>query len=279
MLELVQALGELAQPHGAWVRLHYVYPYPHVDEMLPLMASGGAALPRRAVPAQPPRRAAPDEASGQRRAQPRAHPGLARRLCPELVVRSTFIAGFPGETEAGVPAPAGLRARGADRSCRLLRLQPGGRRRGQRTAGHAAGGSARGAPGPLHGGGRAGVGAERLRRRVGATMQVLVDSAPGLGRKGGVGRSTPMRPRSTARCGCCRPRRSASSCKSVSSRGRASWPPKATTSSGCRSDPPKRKAACRNRRLHQTKSRRSRLYHVFGAQKRTRTSTMLLAST
>ncbi|MFL6692163.1 MAG: radical SAM protein, partial [Ramlibacter sp.] len=51
MLELVQALGEIAQPYGAWVRLHYVYPYPHVDEMLPLMASG-AVLPYLDVPFQ-----------------------------------------------------------------------------------------------------------------------------------------------------------------------------------------------------------------------------------
>ena len=60
MLELVRAARRAwPQPHGAWVRLHYVYPYPHVDEVLPLMADGrGAALPRRAVPALPPRRAA-----------------------------------------------------------------------------------------------------------------------------------------------------------------------------------------------------------------------------
>jgi ribosomal protein S12 methylthiotransferase len=90
----------MAEPYGAWVRLHYVYPYPHVDEIIPLMASGKrAALPGRAVPAQPPRRAAPDEAAGQRREEPRAHPGAGASL-PELVVRSTFIAGFPGETEA-----------------------------------------------------------------------------------------------------------------------------------------------------------------------------------
>ena len=64
MLELVQALGEMAEPYGAWVRLHYVYPYPRVDEVIPLMAHGqGAALPGRAVPAQPPRRAAAHEAA------------------------------------------------------------------------------------------------------------------------------------------------------------------------------------------------------------------------
>jgi ribosomal protein S12 methylthiotransferase len=64
----------------------------------------------------------------------------------------------------------------------------GGRCRRQRTARHAAAGTARGAPRALHGRGRGGV-AAKLQRRVGATMQVLVDSAPALGRKGGVGRS------------------------------------------------------------------------------------------
>ncbi|KAF1019207.1 MAG: Ribosomal protein S12 methylthiotransferase RimO [Paracidovorax wautersii] len=81
MLELVQALGALAEPYGAWVRLHYVYPYPSVDEIIPLMAQG-LVLPYLDVPLQhsPPGRAAPHEVAGQRRAQSRAHRQVARDL-------------------------------------------------------------------------------------------------------------------------------------------------------------------------------------------------------
>ena len=83
MLELCEQLAALAEPFGAWVRLHYVYPYPHVDELLPLMAERPrAAVPRRAVPALAPRRAQAHEAPGQRRAQPRAHRGVARAPVP-----------------------------------------------------------------------------------------------------------------------------------------------------------------------------------------------------
>ncbi|NBO90302.1 MAG: 30S ribosomal protein S12 methylthiotransferase RimO, partial [Betaproteobacteria bacterium] len=99
-VELVQALGELAHPYGAWVRLHYVYPYPSVDEIIPLMAEGWV-LPYLDVPFQ---HSHPDvlqrmkrPASGERNLERLAR---WRELCPELVVRSTFIAGFPGETEA-----------------------------------------------------------------------------------------------------------------------------------------------------------------------------------
>jgi len=96
MTELVRELGSL----GAWVRLHYVYPYPHVDEVLPLMAQG-SVLPYLDVPFQHahPRvlksmkRPAAGEANLERIRAWRA-------ICPELTIRSTFIAGFPGETEA-----------------------------------------------------------------------------------------------------------------------------------------------------------------------------------
>ena len=100
LLELVQALGELAAPHGAWVRLHYVYPYPSVDEIIPLMAQG-KVLPYLDVPFQ---HSHPDvlrrmkrPASGEKNLERIAR---WREMCPELVIRSTFIAGFPGETEA-----------------------------------------------------------------------------------------------------------------------------------------------------------------------------------
>jgi len=107
--ELCEALGEL----GIWVRLHYVYPYPSVDALLPLMAEGPhPAVPRRAVPAFAPRRAAPHEAAGQRRAQPRAHCALARDLSrdrdPQHLHRR-----LPRRDRSRVRAPARVRARGA----------------------------------------------------------------------------------------------------------------------------------------------------------------------
>lgn len=99
MTDLVTALGELAQQYGAWVRLHYVYPYPHVDEIIPLMAQG-KILPYLDVPLQ---HAHPDvlrrmkrPASGEKNLE---RIRAWREICPELTIRSTFIAGFPGETE------------------------------------------------------------------------------------------------------------------------------------------------------------------------------------
>ena len=104
MFDLVNALNQIAREHQAWVRLHYVYPYPHVDDILPLMAEfsehGYGVLPYLDIPLQ------------------HAHPAVLKRMkrpasgeknleriqawrlaCPDLVLRSTFIAGFPGETE------------------------------------------------------------------------------------------------------------------------------------------------------------------------------------
>jgi ribosomal protein S12 methylthiotransferase len=95
LADLCRALGEL----GAWVRLHYVYPYPHVDEVIPLMAQG-KVLPYLDVPFQ---HAAPRILRLMKR------PASAERvlerirawraICPEIALRSTFIVGFPGETE------------------------------------------------------------------------------------------------------------------------------------------------------------------------------------
>lgn len=95
-LDLSRALGSL----GAWVRLHYVYPYPHVDHVLPLMAEG-KILPYLDIPFQHAspavlkamRRPAHNEKTLQRLAR-------WRDICPDLAIRSTFIVGFPGETEA-----------------------------------------------------------------------------------------------------------------------------------------------------------------------------------
>ncbi len=99
MKELCTELGALARSHGAWVRLHYVYPYPSVDEILPLMAEG-AILPYLDVPFQHAHpavlKAMKRPASGERNIERIAG---WRAVCPELTIRSTFIAGFPGETE------------------------------------------------------------------------------------------------------------------------------------------------------------------------------------
>ncbi|MDW6023009.1 30S ribosomal protein S12 methylthiotransferase RimO [Mesorhizobium sp. BAC0120] len=94
-IELARELGEL----GVWVRLHYVYPYPHVDEVIPLMAEG-KVLPYLDIPFQ---HASPTVLKNMRRP---AHQEKTlerirrwREICPDLAVRSTFIVGFPGETE------------------------------------------------------------------------------------------------------------------------------------------------------------------------------------
>ncbi|QDC44035.1 30S ribosomal protein S12 methylthiotransferase RimO [Methylophilus medardicus] len=95
MTELSQALGEL----GVWVRLHYVYPYPHVDDVIPLMAEG-AILPYLDVPLQ---HASPRILKSMKRPASSEN-NLARikawrDICPDITIRSTFIVGFPGETE------------------------------------------------------------------------------------------------------------------------------------------------------------------------------------
>ena len=188
MLDLVRTLGEIAEPYGAWVRLHYVYPYPSVDEVIPLMASG-RVLPYLDVPLQ---HSHPDvlrrmkrPASGERNLERIAR---WREMCPELVIRSTFIAGFPGETEAEFEHLLDfIREAGIDRAG-CFAYSP------------VEGAAANEIPGMLPEAEREArrarfmevaeaVSIARLQRRVGATMQVLVDSAPGLGRKGGVGRS------------------------------------------------------------------------------------------
>ena len=176
MTELCRALGDL----GVWVRLHYVYPYPHVDEVIPLMAEG-KLLPYLDVPFQH---------ASRRILRLMKRPANAedtlerirrwRAACPELTIRSTFIAGFPGETESEFeellaflhgaqldrvgcfayspvdgaaanalpdPVPEDVKE---ERRARLMQLQ-------------------------------AGISAARLRSRIGKRVRVLVD-APGTGR-------------------------------------------------------------------------------------------------
>jgi ribosomal protein S12 methylthiotransferase len=96
MLDLCRALGEL----GAWVRLHYVYPYPHVDDVIPLMAEG-KIVPYLDIPFQ---HASPRILKLMKR--PASAEKVLERvrkwraICPDLTIRSTFITGFPGETES-----------------------------------------------------------------------------------------------------------------------------------------------------------------------------------
>ncbi len=188
MLELCQALGEIAEPFGAWVRLHYVYPYPSVDEVIPLMATG-KVLPYLDVPLQ---HSHPDvlkrmkrPASGEKNLERILR---WREACPEVVIRSTFIAGFPGETEeefsylldflreakidrAGCFAYSPVDGAAANEIPGMLPTEVREDRRMRFMAVAEA------------------VSAAKLRERIGATMQVLVDSAPGVGKKGGVGRT------------------------------------------------------------------------------------------
>jgi ribosomal protein S12 methylthiotransferase len=188
MLDLVRTLGEIAEPYGAWVRLHYVYPYPSVDEVIPLMASG-QVLPYLDVPFQHSHPAVLKRmkrpASGEKNLERLAR---WREMCPELVIRSTFIAGFPGETEeefehlldfireadidrAGCFAYSPVEGAAANAIEGML---PEAEREARRARFMEVAEA---------------VSSKKLERRIGATMQVLVDSAPALGRKGGVGRS------------------------------------------------------------------------------------------
>jgi ribosomal protein S12 methylthiotransferase len=188
MLELVQTLGEIAEPYGAWVRLHYVYPYPSVDDIIPLMATG-KVLPYLDVPLQ---HSHPDvlrrmkrPASGERNLE---RIQQWREACPELVIRSTFIAGFPGETQAefehlldfvreaqidraGCFAYSDVNGAAANELPGMLPMEVREERRARFMAVAEE------------------VSIARLQRRVGSTMQVLVDHAPALGKKGGRGRS------------------------------------------------------------------------------------------
>ncbi len=187
-LELARALGELATRHGAWVRLHYVYPYPSVDELIPLMADG-LILPYLDVPFQ---HSHPDvlkrmkrPASGEKNLE-RIH--RWRELCPELVIRSTFIAGFPGETEAEFGHLLDfMREARIDRAgCfayspvdgaaanQLSGMLPAAEREARQAQFMAVAEQ---------------VSMQKLHDRIGQTLQVLVDGAKGAGRQGGVGRS------------------------------------------------------------------------------------------
>ncbi len=187
--ELVSALGELAAQYGAWVRLHYVYPYPHVDELIPMMAEGplkGHVLPYLDVPFQ------------------HAHPAVLKRMkrpantekvlervrawreiCPDLTIRSTFIAGFPGETEAQFETLLDfIREAELDRvGCFAYSPVEG-------ASANALDGAL---PDEVRDARRArfmevaeSVSAQRIKRRIGQTLQVLIDE---VSAEGGIGRT------------------------------------------------------------------------------------------
>jgi ribosomal protein S12 methylthiotransferase len=174
MTELVRALGEL----GAWVRLHYVYPYPHVDEVIPLMAEG-KILPYLDVPFQ---HASPRILKLMKR--PAASERNLERIrawraqCPDLTIRSTFIVGFPGETEAEFEELLGfLREAGLDRvGCFAYSPVEGARANELPDP----------VPEPVKEERRArfmqvqaDISRERLARKVGRTLEVLVDEVEG----------------------------------------------------------------------------------------------------
>jgi ribosomal protein S12 methylthiotransferase len=176
MLELCKALGSL----GVWVRLHYVYPYPHVDEVIPLMAEG-RILPYLDVPFQ---HASPRILRLMKR--PASAEKVLERLrrwreiCPDITVRSTFIVGFPGETE--------------EEFCQLLSFleEAGLDRVGCFAYSPVEGAAANELPLPVAEEVKQErrarfmqvqerISASRLKRRIGKLLKVLVD-APGLGR-------------------------------------------------------------------------------------------------
>lgn len=188
IFELVEALGELAQKHHAWVRLHYVYPYPSVDHLIPLMSSGGI-LPYLDVPFQHShpavlkrmQRPADGEKNLERLQQ-------WREMCPQLVIRSTFIAGFPGETEEEFEHLLKFVQDAAIDRSGCFAYSP------------VEGASANDLPGMLPQLVREerrarfmsvaeSVSVNKLKQRIGSTMQVLVDSAQALGKRGGMGRT------------------------------------------------------------------------------------------
>ncbi|MDH5210713.1 MAG: 30S ribosomal protein S12 methylthiotransferase RimO [Betaproteobacteria bacterium] len=176
MLELCRALGDL----GVWVRLHYVYPYPHVDEVIPLMAEG-RILPYLDVPFQHAsarilrlmRRPASAEKVLERL-------GAWRAVCPALTVRSTFIVGFPGETEAEFEELLAFLEQAQLDRVGCFAYSP--------VEGAAANALSHPVPEAVKEARRArfmqaqeAISARKLQAKVGQTLQVLVD-APGVGR-------------------------------------------------------------------------------------------------
>ncbi len=181
MTDLCEALGEL----GVWVRLHYVYPYPHVDDVIPLMAEG-KILPYLDIPFQ---HAAPNVLKAMRRPanQERVLERIQdwRRQVPDMTVRSTFIVGFPGETEADFEFLLGWLEEAELDRVGCFKYEPVG--------GAAANALANPVPEAVKEerwhrlmAAQQKISAKRLKRYVGRTIDVLVDSLDG---KNAIGRS------------------------------------------------------------------------------------------
>ena len=174
LYELCAALSEL----GVWVRLHYIYPYPHVDELLPLMAEG-RILPYLDIPFQ---HASPTVLRAMRRPARQAKTleriKAWRRICPELAIRSTFIVGFPGEEERDFETLLGWLDEAELDRVGCFRYEDVAGAAANRLPGHV--------PEPVKEERwhrlmalQQGVSARRLRRRRGRTEDVLVDTVDG----------------------------------------------------------------------------------------------------
>ena len=185
MTQLVEALGELAAGYGAWVRLHYVYPYPHVDAIIPLMAQG-RIVPYLDVPLQ---HAHPEvlkrmkrPANGEKNIE---RIQAWRALCPDLTIRSTFIAGFPGETDAEFDYLLDFLQEAQIDRLGCFAYSP--------VAGATANDLAGAVPDALREERRGrvmelqeSISTKRLQQKVGKTLRVLIDE---VNRTGGIGRS------------------------------------------------------------------------------------------
>jgi ribosomal protein S12 methylthiotransferase len=180
--DLARELGQL----GAWVRLHYIYPYAHVDELIPLMADG-LILPYLDIPFQ---HAAPDVLKAMRRPANEAKVleriRQWRSIVPDIAIRSTFIAGFPGETEADFQYLLDWLAEAQLDRVGCFAYEP------------VAGAAANDLPGALPREVRedrrdrfmakaAEISAAKLQARIGRTLDVIIDEADGEG--GATGRS------------------------------------------------------------------------------------------
>jgi ribosomal protein S12 methylthiotransferase len=179
MLDLCRSLGEL----GVWVRLHYVYPYPHVDEVIPLMAQG-KILPYLDVPFQ---HAAPRILRLMKR--PASSERVLERIrqwravCPDITIRSTFIAGFPGETDSEFQELLDFLQEAELDRVGCFAYSP--------VEGAAANELPDPVPEPVKEERRrrfmevqAAISAAKLRAKIGSTMRVLIDE-PGIGRSAG----------------------------------------------------------------------------------------------